>query len=387
MLTGVQGSLRLLRRVVLLTPLAVLLLGLVSTTVSHAASYFPLLATRYVFGSHTQYAAVDEANFSMAPGEIRRVTDQLDIRLKTGKSPEVDNKVICLDQNSNIIGPPGTPPEPYSNDNYAAGGAATGTNYTQDGHAYQWNVATLIQAPPQNPQENYFCLLLARIDPPYRMTVLAPTTGETKYGTWLEVSSQNEVGAQQLQTPYCASNGRGDFSDCKYVGPARLHDPSARNASWQPDDFWSAANNASFIDGIATFQITSCYHGTGSCPSSQWGYSGLLCSLGVRRCDDAGGTSYLNIEQLYPGGSVCQVNRAFSERSSGGKVFLSESYDISNKQHHLPLYYHVYAPVSQNCDGSRQFKVILHIRWTGGNPVKIDGGNVNLLNVVSSPLY
>ena len=384
MLTGVQRSLRLLRRVVLLTPLAVLLLGLVSTTVSHAASYFPLLASRTVYGSATRYAAVDYASFSMAPGEIRRVTDQLDIRSRTGRSPEVDNKVICLDQNSNIIGPPGSQPIPYSNENYAQNAAvATGTNYTQEhGHAYQWNVSALIQAPPQNPTENYFCQLLARIDPPDRMTVLAPTTGQTKFGTWLDVSPQNEVGAQQLQAPYCASNGRNsDVSDCKYLGPARLHDPSARNASWEPNEFLTAANNASGIDGIATFQITSCPHGTGSCVPSQWGYHGFLCSIQIRRCKDAAGKSYLNIEQLYPDGSVCQVNRVFSERSSGGKVYLSESYDISNDQHHLPLYYHISAPVKA-CGGSRQFKVILHITWTGGNPVKIDGGNVNILNNV-----
>ena len=398
MLTGVQGSLRLVRRVVLLVPLAALLLGLVSTSVSQAA-YFPLSGDRTVFGSHTA-AVVDTASFSMAPGEIRRVTDQLDIRSRTGKSPEVDNKVICLDRNFNIIGPPGTPPVPYSNENYAAGGAATGTNYTQGhGHAYQWNVSTLIQAPPQNPQENYSCLLLARIDPSAQMTVLAPTTGETKFGTWLQVSDQNEVGAQEMQAPYCESNdtagqnhGGGTFvssdgySVCSYLGPARLHDPSARNASWQPNEFWTAANNASFIDGVATFQITSCYHGTKSCTPKEWGYHGFLCAIGVRRCGDAGGTSYLNIEQLYPNGSVCQVNRVFSERSNGGRVFLSESYDISNDQHHLPLYYHVYAPV-QTCGGSRQFKIILHIRWTGGNPVKIDGGNVNLLNVFPTTIF
>jgi hypothetical protein len=380
--TGVQGSLRLVRRVVLLVPLAALLLGLVSTTVSHAASYFPLLSNRTVYGSpFPHYAAVDTAYLSMAPREIRRVTDQLDVSSRTGRSPEVDNKVICLDQNSNIIGPPGTPPLPYSNDNYNLNGTATGSNYTQEhGHAYQWNVSTLIQAPPQNPTENYFCQLLTRIDPPNRMTVLAPTTGETKFGTWLEVSSQNEPGAQELQTPFCASNGRNsDVSDCKYLGPSRLHDPSARNASWEPNEFLTAANNASGIDGIATFQITSCYHGTASCVPSQWGYHGFLCHIGVRRCGDAAGTSYLNIEQLYPNGSLCQINRVFSEKSSGGKVFLSESYDISNDQHHLPLYYHITAPVKA-CGGSRQFKVILHITWTGGNPVKIDGGNVNILN-------
>ena len=146
------------------------------------------------------------------------------------------------------------------------------------------------------------------------MTVLAPTTGETKYGTWLEVSTQNEVGAQQLQTPYCASNGRGQYSECSYVGgPGRLYNPSAQDVSWRPVDVWTAANDATSIDGIATFQITSCYHGTASCPSSEWGYSGPLCVLAVRKCDDAVGRSYLDIDQLYPGGSVCQVNRLLGE--------------------------------------------------------------------------
>ena len=156
--------------------------------------------------------------------------------------------------------------------------------------------------------------------------------------------------------------------------------PSAQDVSWRPVDVWTAANDATSIDGIATFQITSCYHGTASCPSSEWGYSGPLCVLAVRKCDDAVGRSYLDIDQLYPGGSVCQVNRAYSERSTGGRVFLSEGYDISNSQHHLPLYYHISAPVSQTCRGSRLFMVVLHIRWTSGNAVKIDGGNVNLLN-------
>jgi hypothetical protein len=379
--------------VVLLVPLAALLLGLVSTTVSQAASYFPLADSRTLVGAYPQYATVDTAYFSMAPGEIRRVTDQLDIRLSTGKSPEVDNRVICLDQNSNIIGPPGTAPLPYSDENVGLSGVATGSNYTQDGHAYQWNVSMLIQAPRQDPrrgrqQENYSCRLLTRLDRGYRMTVLAPTTGETKFGTWLEVSPQNELDAQEVDAPYCQSNdtvgqiiGGGTYKDgysvCSYLGPAYLRDPSARNVSWQPNPFWTAASNASFIDGIATFQITSCPRGIKSCRKSQWGYS-----------DHAAGTSYLDIDQLYPSGSVCKVNRAFSEKSSGGKVFLSESYNISNGQHHLPLYYQIYAPV-QTCGGSRRFKVILHIHWTGGNPVKIDGapGNVNLLNVLPSPLY
>jgi hypothetical protein len=339
---------------------------------------------RNVFGSKTQYAAVDEASFSMAPGEIRRVVDQLDVRVHTGNAPEVDNKVICLDEHDNIVGAPGSTPVPYSNAAFDVDGTGTGTNYVADGHAYQWNVATLIQAPSQNPTESYSCLLLARIDPPYQMAVLAPTAGDTQYGTWLEVSAPDS-GAQELHTRFCATNGEGSISKCSYVGDsAHAQNPLAEDVPWQPDDQFTAAADASSIDGIATFQITSCPHGTSSCPPAEWGYHGVLCDLGFRVCNQAGGYSYLDIDQLYPGGAVCQVNRAYSEKSSGGHVFLSESFDISNEQHHLPLYYHLSAPVSQTCDGSRLFEVVLYIRRTGGNPVKIDGGNVNLLNVVSS---
>ena len=55
---------------------------------------------------------------------------------------------------------------------------------------------------------------------------------------------------------------------------------------------------------------------------------------------------------------------------------------VSDQQHHRPLYFRVSAPVSQLCAGSRRFAVDLHIGWTAGNPVKIDGGNVNVINSV-----
>ncbi len=99
-------QLRLGRRVALLVPLA-LLFGVVCTTGRSEASapvpnpatftsdavtftstysYFPALA-RGVVGSPAP-VAVDEAIFKMAPGEIRRVTDQLEIRGEQyGKRP------------------------------------------------------------------------------------------------------------------------------------------------------------------------------------------------------------------------------------------------------------------------------------------------------------
>ena len=97
---------------------------------------------------------------------------------------------------------------------------------------------------------------------------------------------------------------------------------------------------------------------------------------------DGKGESYLGIEQLYPNGSVCRVNWAYSEESTGGQVLLSEGYDISDLQHHRPLYYHVSVPVSLACEGSRQFAIDLHIQWTADNGVKIDGGNINVINSV-----
>jgi hypothetical protein len=64
---------------------------------------------------------------------------------------------------------------------------------------------------------------------------------------------------------------------------------------------------------------------------------------------------------------VCRISYAYSEESTGGQVLLSENYDISDDQHHRPLYYHVSAPVSQLCDGSRNFAIDLHIQWTADN--------------------
>ena len=184
-------------------------------------------------------------------------------------------------------------------------------------------------------------------------------------------------------------------------GPARLNNPTVEYVPWEPWNapgrtapevawFWTARDDATTIDGVATLQITECdgqtvilgyveTHGTPSCPPREWGDSGVT---------NADGKSYLDIDQLYPNGSVCQVNRAFSEETTpDGQVllnegFVSEDFAIPKVQHHLPLYYHLSAPISQTCEGSRQFMVDLYIQWTGANGVKVDGGNVNVIDSV-----
>jgi hypothetical protein len=60
-------------------------------------------------------------------------------RIARANNPEVGNTIICFDQQFREIGP-----------------GRSGANYAGNGHAYQWNVSTLITAPVQNPAENVF---------------------------------------------------------------------------------------------------------------------------------------------------------------------------------------------------------------------------------------
>jgi beta-lactam-binding protein with PASTA domain len=87
--------------------------------------------------------------------------------------------------------------------------------------------------------------------------------------------------------------------------------------------------------------------------------------------------TYLEVDQLNPDKTVCQMHQAYTEQHPNGETF-----DISNSTHHQPLYFHVIAPVSQTCGGSRQFRMDLHVQWKGGNPIKSEGGNVNVINSV-----
>jgi hypothetical protein len=366
------------RRVLLLVLLAALLLGAGSASAGYAAPapgpvvtftstdmYFPLLDGRAVFPASGEVFAevLTTPAFLMQPGKVRRVTDQLDVSVPGGQNPEVNNRLTCFDQGGQVIGR-----------------VSTGTN-VPGGHAFQWNVSMLITAPAQTP-ENYFCQIWtdASGKTGYRMSVLAPTPGQTTYGTWLEVSSSDEDGAQ-MGTPSNYCDPTDSTHTCSYIGgPARVDDSDAIEvqpvfpSSLPPyTNEWTAGNDTTTIDAEATAQITACYDGTGSCKASKYGTGGVT---------NADGGSYLEIDQLYPGGTVCQANRAYSEKSAGGAVFLSEDYALSDYQHHLPLYYHLSAPVSQLCGGSREFTADLYIWWTGGNPVKIDGVTINVLNSV-----
>jgi beta-lactam-binding protein with PASTA domain len=60
------------------------------------------------------------------------------------------------------------------------------------------------------------------------------------------------------------------------------------------------------------------------------------------------------------------------------------NYDITNDVHHLPVAYFLTVPVASVCGGSRTFRVGVDVYWSRGNPVKIDGGVVDVINYTRS---
>jgi hypothetical protein len=362
-------------RVVLLVPLIAFLFGAGSATAGYAApaagpvtvpsgfTYVPLPGTSVVIPHTDEQPAeiLTTEPFMMQRGDLLRVTDQLDVRIPSGHGSQVNNELICFDQRRNEIGQTST-------------GTNVGTG-VNGSHAYQWNVSMLITPPAQDPSESYFCQIWTYAsdkDTGYVMDVLPPAPGQTAYGTWLEVSSGSEAGAHQWLFFNCPGatccNPEDSTHTCQYIGGSGR--PSAANLDGY---YWLAADDATTFDAVATAMITDCHAGTDSCLASDSG-DGIFGMSGAK------GQTWLDVDQLYADGSVCQVNRAYSEESTGGQIQLSENYDISDAQHHLPLYYDVSAPVSQLCGGSRWFAIDLYIRWAAGNPVKLDGASVNVID-------
>jgi PASTA domain len=386
-------------RVVLLVPPIAFLFGAGSATAGYAASaagpvtgtsgvtYTPLPDNTPVMSYSTEQDApvLTTLPFMMQQGDVLRVTDQLEVRIPSGDGSQTNNELVCYGQRPNPSG--GKPIQD------AIGQVSTGTNVgagVNGSDAYQWNVSMLITPQAQDSPAGYYCQIVTYVankDAGSVMDVLAPAPGQTTYGTWLQVSSGSEVGAQEWQFFTCNTQATlktcctpEDVNHtCQYIGGGSGR-PPAIDLPASPSSPWLAAPDATTFDAVATFMITDCwghfgglFGGTDACLANDRGD-------GIFGMSGAEGQTWLEVDQLSPDGSVCAVNRAYPEESTGGQVQLSESYYDSDNQHHLPLYYDLSAPVSQLCRGSRLFTVDLHIGWTAGNPVKLDGGNINVID-------
>jgi hypothetical protein len=329
---------------------------------------FPLEADLKVIGSgpgtvakpivHTPVVSHD---FMLNAGESRRVQDRLEVTLSWNRPAEVDDAIACwfLD--------------PIAGWRQLGDNVGSGTNH--QGSAAGWLVLSSSR--------------LVRADSAgmYRCTVTTYTSDtRTDYyesvasiDSFLAISAADELGAQQWTHQLCDSPG--DRPTCEYLGDEG--DPSERYlvpqlivpppANLNSPNLWTAANDATQLDVLGTFQITSCPHNTNSCTSA---HRGPGAWFGGSADKSAQITSFLEFDQLYPDGTVCRSN------VSHDPVTLGHTYDISNSVHHLPIDYSITVSVSPNCRGSRVFGLKIYVGWSSGNPVKVDGGNVTAINSV-----
>jgi PASTA domain len=333
-----------------------------STTFTATSYYVPLTYDLQVPPNNSDiYPPVLTADITMQAGETRRITDRLGVTLTSSEGAEVDNRIVCLDWST------GTAQEIVR--------TSAGTNH-QGSAAGELglSVSMLFTAPHAG---TFQCQIQAQTSDgsrtDYYMTVLKSGMPYTATGTWLKISSADEAGSHAWWNNTCDS--RGTFASCVYLGGSG--DPQVSHifvdgVPPQQRDIWTAGNDTTNVDMTGTFQITSCPNGTSSCRSDQWGDGGIF---GINKTTYAEVESYLEFNQLYPDGSVCRINQSFDPDTAN-------VYYISNSVHHLPITYHISAPVSPNCGGSRQFAPELVYQWIGGNPVKIDGGNVSVINSV-----
>ena len=333
---------------------------------------------------HPSTASPD--TFYMTAGEHRRVSEQLDVSVTSsdGNGAEIDNEILCLDPNNQLL-----------NENRVDKLTSSGTNNRDlAGQHFVWWLSMVITADVTG---QYTCGIGVQTgtghadrDPHYQVKVWPVEPDDAFNGTWLKVSNANEAGAQQFDyaaynngwcTPADNPSGSGDATHfgeapCHYFGGLytsvfgdyrQLNPPVADVLNSPAIDRWTASNDATNVDAVGTFMLTTCPWGTSSCKQAEWAANGY-----------AEVSSYLELDQLNADYSVCQVNRAY------GNALGQDTSDfvIDDATHHMPLTYDLTAPVSQNCGGSRLFQLDLHFQWRSGNAVKIDGGNVNVINSV-----
>ncbi len=196
---------------------------------------------------------------------------------------------------------------------------------------------------------------------------------------WKYGPNGNELVSEVNPKPngYCLSATGNDNGNSMELQPCNGTPPQLWNHPSSAGHNFSVDNYVTTIDAEATMEVTTCKSGTDSCKASEKNGSNS-------GHNGSAGKTFLELRQLNPDGSTCQVNRGYSE--VGGKPVVDEQFGVDNNQHHLPLYWHVSAPVSQLCGGSRDFSVDLHMQYVNGNAIKIEGYNINVVFSATAPI-
>lgn len=343
----------------LLAAMVSLLAGPASASTTATAFLVPLTADKRVLPNDNSDTEVLRTTLALVAGESRRVSDRLGATLSSSHGAEVGNRIACL-------GPDGTT---------VVAETASGANHRGSSAGEIGLIESLLLKAPTT--GTYTCSILARTsadnqtDYVMHAVISAQPLGTT--GTWLRISSADEVNSHAWDNHECDSPG--NWTSCVYLGG--VFDPSKADVFTDREN-WTASTNTAAVDVVGTFQITSCYYGTSSCTAKHWG---LLAS-------SARFKSFLEFNQLNPDGSICQINQSSDDTSPSTDTGpdAQHVYQLPNSVHHLPINYHLTAPVSPNCNGSRRFVLDLHVEWLAGNPIKLDNGGFNVIQSVRSSL-
>lgn len=351
---------------VVLVAMATVVAGSPASAATTSTFYFvPLPSDLNIQGTvPVQESVVLSTDLTLQAGQSRRVTDRLELTLSSSEGAEVANILLCLYL------------DPANGWQQVGDRSSSGTNHPgSGGGAVVISNSLLLKAENTG---SYRCQIRSytgdgRTD--FYETAVKSGMPYTTAGTWMQISNADEVGSYQWHSPFCDS--QGTLPGCYYLGASG--DPISRyvfEAPGEPRDLWTAANDATSVDVVGTFQITSCPHGTRSCTSSHWGENGIF-GTSIWKTKYAVVDSWLEFNQLYPDGSLCRLHQSFDPATNS-------RYTITNAVHHFPITYRLTALVSQNCKGSRMFALRVYVRWADGNPVKIDGGAINVINSVRS---
>jgi hypothetical protein len=318
----------------------------------------PLTRDVHIAPNNTDdYTVVLSQSLTLQAGETRRISDRLGVELDSTEGAEVDERLTCL-------GPDG----PLATAN-------SGTNHQGSGAGELGMIDSLLFTAPA--AGTYQCEILTDTSDGSRYDYLEVAEAD---GTYLQISSTDEVGAYSWPAAYCDTRGNTLATStstppslCTYLGgpgDGTLGHVFVDNIPHPA--VWTAASDAVDVDAIGTVQVTTCPDGSSSCISSQWGYDGIF-GTGIDKTKDSDIRSWMELDQLYPDGTVCNTN--VSDLPAGG-----DNYHITSDVHHFPISYHLRAPVFATCGGSRQFTMAVVVQWLDDNPVRTDGGDAIVIN-------
>ena len=218
---------------VLVGAVGCLLVGSASASSTSASVTVALPSDVAVAPNDTTDTLVLSTTLALVAGESRRVVDRLGATLSSSEGAEVDNRITCLDPAGMTVAE-----------------TASGTNHRGSGTGELGLVESLLLKAQVT--GTYTCQILARTSDGSRtnfvMTAVKGGPPFTTNGTWLRISSADEVGSHAWSNHEC--NSPGTFPTCVYLGG----DATPREAHVFTDqDGWTAGTDTTEVDVVGTF--------------------------------------------------------------------------------------------------------------------------------------